>query len=465
LKLFVVAPEKHRSKCLVGRKKQMTEDKDADVGGTVTDLNDERRKRAKKIYKADLYRTMADVINRSPLATNMPEFDVRYHLVEPVSGVKRVLTEYPGGVVEYVADEAVVNAIISYTQDRLAGRSLYKWDVAEAKRAFEFWKAFTPSIPEPPAIRWLEDEGLCFHRLPWQLGVAGEHPLFDEMFSRIINGPALSDWIGSLFEPDSGRQQYIWLYGQGKNGKGSLSRFLGRVFGRAYIGTSPPLRSGDSHWTNDLLGKRLVCFPDIDDVTFPTRGLFKSMTGGDAVRINPKNKDAYSSTIRAKFIFLSNEKPSLSSERADFRRAIFCEALPLTEDIDDATYEDRLWLEGGAFLTACIQNYRTHCPNHESIKCDTSDLEDHVSRIEEPFEVFFEKNFDVDPSAVVEPRRMYELLCENFRTDKERRDFYAWLERRHGVKKKSRRALGAVDKVYPGIKWKSAFFSSPVDGR
>ena len=151
-------------------------------------------------------------------------------------------------------------------------------------------------------------------------------------------------------------QQYVWLHGKGNEGKGSLNRFLQRVFGPAYC-SKQPNESGDKFWTHELLGKRLVVFPDCNDQKFVTSGLFKSMTGGDPVAVEAKGEMSYTTRLNAKYLVLSNEKPQISSEKADKRRIIYCEIAP-REDLIDLNFEARLWDEGGAFLGKCWSLYQ-----------------------------------------------------------------------------------------------------------
>jgi phage/plasmid-associated DNA primase len=145
------------------------------------------------------------------------------------------------------------------------------------------------------------------------------------------------------------------MYGQGKDGKGTLNRFLARVFGGAFCAKTPPAK-GDKFWTFGLIGKRLVSFADCDDTKFVASGLFKSLTGGDPMPVEAKKQMAFTYMPVAKYLFFSNRKPEISSERSDQRRIIYCEFKP-ADVVDEAGFQERLWEEGGAFLTNCIVKY------------------------------------------------------------------------------------------------------------
>ncbi len=250
------------------------------------------------------------------------------------------------------------------------------------------------------------------------------------------------------------------------DGKGAINRFLAKIFGGAYCAKQPP-KVGDKFWTFGLIGKRLVAFPDCNDVRFVTSGLFKSLTGGDPV------------DVTAKYFFYSNEKPKISSEKADTRRIIYCEFEP-TPLISDPTFEDRLWEEGGAFLARCIDSYTSAHPTPGPIVCEQPQLADWLSVVEERFEVIYEQHFcrpahphdtvtglngltweEVQQRAIA-PLRMQQILAHYFRSSVQSGEFLKWLEVKHGVKKKTLHLSRDTHqpKVYVGLAERSD--SAPI---
>lgn len=424
----------------------------------VVSLDEERTKRRKtKAQKSDLYLAIARAIDGRPGA--LPSFPRRFHIVEPEQGVRLVLEELDDGVVRYIKAEAVAAAILRYTVNDLANREAYKWDVRQARAAMEFWLSYIDPIPEPPAVLWAEEHGLTFSRLPWCYAPdfdGNATPLFNELFGRISNASALIEWIGSLFDPEADRQQYAWLYGAGGDGKGALARFLARVFGRAYRSVQPPAPA-ERHWTAGLVGARLVVFPDCNAYGFPASGLFKVLTGGDSVPVERKYEDAYSAQLTAKFMFLSNERPQLSSERADMRRALYCEVEAIKAEVDPA-YEKRLWDEGGAFLSTCIHNYRTGYPHGGPIRIDTDELEAWVDVIEEDFSALVETHLVLGVDERCFQTQWVEWCKANFKDSRVKRQFMAYLERKHDVRMHKRERLtvrlkdGRFVKAYKGFR-------------
>lgn len=420
----------------------------------VVSLEEERQRREEaakalpkpKAQKSDLYLAVSRAIDGKPGA--LPAFPRRFHVVEPEPGRRLVLEEAPGGVVRYVDLDAVSVAILRYTVTELATRSAYKWELRQAEAAAKFWRALAEPIDEPPAVRWADEDGLTFSRLPWTFepDFNGKRmPLFNELFGRISNAPALAEWIGSLFDEGSDRQQYVWLYGRGQNGKGALMRFLARCLGPAFRSKQPPAPNDDK-WTAGLLGARLVTFPDCNAYGFPATGLFKSLTGGDLVDINPKFEKPFTAELRAKFLFSSNERPQLSSETADMRRAVYCEVGPIQGDATPG-YEARLWEEGGAFLSTCIHNYRTSYPQGGPIRVDTDELAAWVSVVEEDFAALVEEHLVIGTDERCFQAQWVDWCKNHLKDAREKRNFIAYLERAHGLRlhDKARRTVRLKD--------------------
>jgi hypothetical protein len=444
----------------------------------VVDLDAERAKREAdaaaaaqpkpKPKRSDHYGAVARAIDGQ--ASRLPEFPQRYHVVQPEPGKRLVLMEGQDGVVRYVDPAAVSDSILRYSARELAGRDAYKWEVKHAVACMHYWRSMAEPIDEPPAVRWSGEDGLTFSRLPWtyQPDFDGHRtPLFNELFRRVSNAPALVEWIGSLFDPDADRQQYVWLYGPGGNGKGALSRFLERVFGRAYRSVQPPDRM-DRNWTAGLVGARLVVLPDCNAYGFPASGLFKALTGNDSVTINEKYERAYSARLTSKFMFLSNERPQLSSEAADMRRAIYCEVQAISNAVDPA-YERRLWEEGGWFLSNCIHNYRTTYPQGGPVRVDAEELTAWVEVVEEDFDDLVDQDFVLGAGLRCFQTRWVAWCKGKFRDTHEKRRFMAYVERKHGLRlhDKARRTValkgGGTAKAYFGFRLREPDEPRPLE--
>lgn len=402
--------------------------------------------------KPRLMRNIVRAMLDDPLST-LPSFPVKFHTVAGGNRVRLYLREVEPSVLEYVHEVNVADVIMAWIMDEVIGCfSDYEMGPKDCLETARMFRGCSPQVEKIHNVLWQGEEGMTFRRLPWAKA-SGECPTFEHMGARISNWEALKCFIGSLLVDDADRQQYVWLHGQGQNGKGALSRFLHRVLGGVYTSQVPPA-NGDKFWTSNLLGKRLCVFPDCNNTSFVTSGLFKSLTGGDPVKVEQKNQHATTAILPVKYLFLSNERPSLSSEKADQRRIIYCEVTAFEGD-PDPEYEERLWAEGGAFLSHCLELYQSRCPKHGQIPVDSSDmvLADWVSTVEEEFETVFEDNFSIaKPTDYVFPNAFQERLDEIWpKNRRSQLDFRAWLERTHGVRKRTANSLPGAPKVYFGI--------------
>lgn len=326
----------------------------------------------------------------------------------------------------------------------------------QATEAVDLWMGIAKPIPasEIAGVRWSDEPGYTWRRLPWPQ-VDGESATWDELLSRMSNAKAFRHFLGSLFFDDSSLHGYVWLHGQGGDGKGAINRFLARVFGHSYRSKQPPSRYGDRFWTYGLLGSRLVVFPDCDDFAFVASGLFKALTGGDPIEVEAKGQMGFTARLNAKFIVISNEKPSLSSENADMRRVIYCEMEKPQQYQKD--FEKRLWFEGGAFLTRCVVDYIAAYPDHGPIAADMEQIMEWVAVREEPYDLFFDKHFRVAPHDYVAPIYMQQLLKEEWHDRGQQLGFLRWLERTHGVRKKTAKLMeGLYQNQYRGIARKTS---------
>lgn len=344
-----------------------------------------------------------------------------------------------GGVVTIVPRGDLASAVAKYCKSALAKSDQFQLTARECEAAVDYWCYSTEPAQTPRVFSWPDEEGLTFTRLPWR-AEPGPTPTWDRLLKRMSNTAAFCAWLGSIFDRESANQQYVWIMGEGNDGKGALNRFLRRVFGPGYQSKQPPGRHGDKFWTHGLLGKRLVVFPDCNDTEFVTSGLFKSLTGGDPVSVEVKGAMAYTAKLDAKYLIVSNERPDLSSSRADLRRVIYCEMEERSKgSADDLDFEEKLWREGGAFLSRCITEYEPYI-RLVSIPTEVEKIEDWVDGHEDSYLEVFEFYFELDEKEAAKDlwlpgEQVQRTLKRAFKSPESRRDFLRWMERKYKVRR------------------------------
>lgn len=403
--------------------------------------------KSKKITNAERYANVAAAID-GVMGGMMPPFKKRYIVFKDVLGIRKQCEVDANKVVHDISLQKVADDILIYLNSTASGMH-YAFEPRHAMEAAKFWRSTTKITQEEDIkpIAQLSYVGLCWHRLPWDVKEMPT-PLFDEILSRASHPKQLQAFIGSLLIYESSRQQYLYLYGDGENSKGSLLRFKRRLTGRAYRAEDVS-KTRSQFWASNLLGARLVGFGELDEPNFITSGFFKTLTGGDSIRMERKNEAAFTGELICKFVFNSNYPPEISSNRADLRRLVACkfQPLPAGKRIADDKFDNMLWSEGPGIVQKCLQVYRELCSEHGPIPMPEEDSMELASQSEEEFECLVEKYFEVyewdkmDPEdyktlKFISPGGMMFLYKQEriFNTKKQGR-FVAYLERKHNVKR------------------------------
>lgn len=381
-----------------------------------------------------------------------PAFPVTLHKIEDDRGETMTFME-KDGLVRELAENAVDSLISHYWRETLlSGPRPISLGALEAKDAANIRKLWLISARarknDFPLAVWASDPRPAHHRLPFdpipvdQLQNAA--PLFAELMARTTNASGFMSWIGSLLDDRSQRQQYVWMHGAGGQGKGALMRALSSVFGNSVSSEQPP-NAADKFWTWGLLGKRFVIFPDCNNSSFVTSGLFKTLTGEDRVRIERKGGAIFSAELPCKYLFVSNNKPHLSSQASDMRRVIFCGVGPITGHVD--RYEERLKAEVPAIMSACWWAYLAETggnPRGLYPIENKGEIEELAADSEHEYESFVDQyvGFCNNNPSIPDSKKPYvttgdmkeEMIRAGFKDDYQRRRLREYLASTHDIK-------------------------------
>lgn len=387
------------------------------------------------------YNSIYKLINGTHVDSMMGRtvFPKKFHVVSPGVGKYDVLEELDNGLVKQVDLDDVARVIAQFVQHELRNMPGYHFTPRQTRECALYWQDRTPPLdPSPRLFAEKSYAGLCYHRLKWDIEpkATGDAPLFNELMGRTSNSEALMAFIGSLFYLEADRQQYLWIYGQGQNGKSSLLNVLDMIFGPAF-GPADTKKAKSPFFNSSFIGKRLIGFSDCDNYSFPTTDTFKALTGNDPVFIEQKYEKAFKAYLICKFIFLSNARPNLSSEMADLRRAIYCEMGAILGDADPQ-YVQKLFAEAPEFLGVCKAHYLDLCPGHRAIPVCADQIADIIAENESDLEYIFNKYFEVaaGDDAYVAPGDLHQIL-EDAKVTRlsHRREFLRYLDRKYGIKR------------------------------
>lgn len=389
-----------------------------------------------------------------------PAFPAKLHQwLDPVGESTTYIEK--DGVIRPIGDAGIERIIAQYWQDILPTGprpiSLGAMAADDATKIRKLWTMTAIGNTKPfPLVVWQSDPRAAHHRMAFDPLPISYYdfdkyaPCFHEFMSRTTNHEAFMGWVGSLFDEHSQRQQYVWMYGAGMNGKSAVMRAIGGALGSVVMSQKTP-QFGDKFWSYSMLHKRLVYFPDCNNASFVTTGDFKELTGEDPVRIEDKYKRPFSAQLPSKFLFISNAKPRISSIKADLRRIIYCGIgdIPAAQ-MKGTNYEDLLRDELPAFLSLCWERYQTLTNNEPRRMFDTdAALADGITEeTEHEFEAFVDTclvvSSEVPTSEWLRAGDMQEMLMSfGFRGDKDRQKCREFLARKYGV---------IPDRVYQGEK-------------
>jgi len=111
------------------------------------------------------------------------------------------------------------------------------------------------------------------------------------------------------------RKQSIWLYGQGRSGKGTYQDLISNLVGSKNVATLK-VNQFSERFALPMLEEKVVCIGDdvpahvyIDDSSN-----FNSVVTGDSVRVERKNKDGYSTNFKMTVIQSTNGLPRIHNK-------------------------------------------------------------------------------------------------------------------------------------------------------
>lgn len=413
-------------------------DETKDKNGKISSIAEKARKKRRGGANATLvegFMDIGDAIDHDPRSF-LPHLENKYIVVENPDYSRDIVRVRSNDVCERVCFDPLINDLLVYTRKNKVARKKVGYHLSEknAKECASLWMRTTQTVPEPKPFLFKDEPGLCYSRLPCRYDPTIASPLFDEMFSRMTNRDSARAFIGSLFCEHSYRQQCLWLYGDGQDGKGALVNTLNRVMGNASVFVQVPTEKGGSvhnqFFISELVGKRLAVFDDIGSPKFVTSAYFKGLSGGDVHQSNEKHRKQHKVRLNTKFVFTSNQAPDVSELHADKRRMILCRFTRPTEVISPETYEDRLWSEIGAFLSKCIDYYKTEYKGVRPIVCDYSEYDTLVENKNQRHEDLFNEYLvhSGDEADFLTPKELQSLLSEQRYSKTEREEFNKWLE-------------------------------------
>jgi hypothetical protein len=319
------------------------EDDQNNKTASLLDINKARRKKKdpeetkeKKESKPSaglIYHDIATAINHDKTLqeVGLPPFQSRYVVFKREKSGNEIVYIDENNIAIRAEIEDVAADIMKYVKKHLFSKKAFQFTAKHALECAKSWELSAYPCEQPKAFLWKNEPGITFNRLPWDYyeSIGKPYPMWEELLSRIkINKSAFCEFIASIFFEDSYNQQYLWLNGQGGDGKGTILNVLQRIFGQLfYAGICPGERVEKEKFLWPMYGCRVISFDDIKSthLKLPTYDWFMSLTGGMEISIRAHYKKPVSVRFNSKIICTANGEPQISSERSDLRRLVYGE--------------------------------------------------------------------------------------------------------------------------------------------
>jgi P4 family phage/plasmid primase-like protien len=184
-------------------------------------------------------------------------------------------------------------------------------------------------IPHTP--RWFSPVALAYTYNP-----EGECPKWDAFLARNLGGDheliaMLQEWFGYCLTPDTSIQRFLFLEGEGSNGKSVVCAVLTAVLGPDNVSHVSLEMFAKDFVLTQTLGKLANIAAEVGEIDKMAEGYLKSFTAGDRMTFNRKNQSLIEATPTARLVLSANNRPRFSDRSEGIWRRMLM--LPLTVTI------------------------------------------------------------------------------------------------------------------------------------
>lgn len=185
-------------------------------------------------------------------------------------------------------------------------------------------------------------------RIPVRFDPSARSQIIDRVLGDWFPSDALElagEMLGHLLIPTRKYQVAFMLVGEGENGKSTFINLMRSFLGRVNVASETLQELEENRFrVASLFGKLANLCADIDERALQCTGVFKKVTGGDAVSGERKHQHPFEFDPFARFVFSANTPPAPKYDRthAFFRRWV---VVPFSNSFRDEKKRDRDLLE------------------------------------------------------------------------------------------------------------------------
>ncbi len=180
-------------------------------------------------------------------------------------------------------------------------------------------------------------------------------PKFDAFMQRVHRGNpenilTLQEWMGYCLTHDVSKQKFLFLEGNGGNGKSVFCAIMIALLGRRNVSHTPLERFGNEFSLVNTLGKLSNIATECGELDKASEGFLKSFTDGSPMQFRQLYQQAFDARPTARLILCANNRPRFSDRSgALWRRMI---VVPFNETISEEERVDGMdnpdwWVKSG----------------------------------------------------------------------------------------------------------------------
>ncbi len=374
-----------------------------------------KKKKERDLSGIALSRAILGIMQDQLLYADYPRFPYKILLAEDQRGVTIIGRVSDNKEVLEIPKKTFMSYLMAYTQSLIYKKG-YDFDLSHRQISdlAEDQTLLLPriSIEDIPIIAEKSADGYAWTKLTYDLDQIGDYPYWEKLLGRCDQKKVIMMWIGSLFVPESPRDQWLWLYGDGNDGKSTILTALAKIFGNGYV-SAEHKKAGSPFWKASFLGKRVAGFADCSNYDFVSSDAMKSLTGDPIHSIEFKKQTPFQACLATKFIIASNHKPEIKGGLAERRRALVCTFQPIIKMEHPTIVMTNLLKEAPAFLSECKRLYQKNNTLGQ-IPFDQSVIDELVDASEEKYHALFELCFELNPEE-----RLFGSDMQDFYKNKE----------------------------------------------
>lgn len=209
------------------------------------------------------------------------------------------------------------------------------------------------------------DDGFPFI-LPYDYEPDAKAPLFESFMDEITSGDqevkkTLLQYMGYCISGDDyWERKALWLYGHGKNGKGTLVKTLRAVVGDENVAAVDVSRFADQQSLIGLKNKLININEELNVFdAIKHEGMIKRLTDMDLIEVKKVYHEKETLRSIAKLIFTSNERPEIADTSYGIaRRYVLVELKKQFIEKDDKFLLNKLTKELSGIFNILISAYR-----------------------------------------------------------------------------------------------------------